>query len=105
MTFEKLKETYAHLVIDWAARNNYTISDHVQFIIINILLHRDKIIGHGGSFIQAFMSNNLYDVVRYADTEVMNNLRTIYQAYQNIDTYYQAKAFKDELEKQQQTTL
>jgi len=105
MTFEKLKETYAHLVIDWASRNKYTLTDHVQFIIINILLHRDKIIGHGGSFVQAFMANNLHDVIRYADNEVMSNLRTIYQAYQNIDTYYEAKAFRDELEKQQQTTL
>ena len=104
MTFEKLKETYAHLVIDWATRNNYVLTDHTQFIIINILLHRDKIIDHGGSFIQAFMKNNLYDVIRFADNEVMANLRTIYQAYQNIDTYYQAKAFKDALE-QQQTTL
>jgi hypothetical protein len=51
------------------------------------------------------MKNNLHDVIRYADNQVMDNLRIIYQAYQNIDTYYQAKAFKDELEKQNQTTL
>ena len=49
------------------------------------------------------MANNLHDVIRYADNEVMTNLRTIYQAYQNIDTYYPAKAFRDELEKQQTT--
>lgn len=105
MTFEKLKETYAHLVTEWAARNKYVITDHTTDIIISILLHRDKIINNGGSFVQAFMANNLHDVIRFADNEVMANLRTIFQAYHNIDTYYQAKAFKDALEKENQTQL
>lgn len=101
MTFDKLKEMYAYLVNEWAKTNKYTLSDHVRSIIINILLHRDRIIGNGGSFIQAFMTNNLHDAIRYADNEVMANLRTIYQAYQNIDTYHEARAFKEELQKQQ----
>lgn len=101
MSLEKLKETYAHLVKDWAGRNKYVINHHIESIIISILLHRDKIINNGGSFVQAFMLNNLHDVIRFADDQVMANLRTIYQAYHNIDTYYVAKAFKDELEKQQ----
>lgn len=105
MTFDKLKETYAHLVTEWAARNKYVLTDHTTYIIISILLHRDKIIDHGGSFVQAFMANNLHNVIRFADNEVMANLRTIYQAYQNIDTYYVAKAFKDAIEQQNQTTL
>lgn len=100
MTFDKLKETYAHLTLEWAERNNYVLTDHTSFIIVNILLNRDKIINQGGSFIQAFMSNNLHDAIRYADNEVMANLRIIYQAYQNIETYYVAKAFKDALEKE-----
>ena len=105
MTFEKLKETYAHLVKEWAGRNKYVLTDHTMYIIISILLHRDKIINNGGSFVQAFMANNLNDVIRFADNEVMANLRTIFQAYHNIDTYYQAKAFKDALEKENQTQL
>lgn len=105
MTFDKLKETYAHLVLEWATRNKYVLTDHTTYIIISILLHRDKIIDHGGSFVQAFMANNLHNVIRFADNEVMANLRTIYQAYQNIDTYYVAKAFKDAIEQQNQTTL
>lgn len=104
MTLQKLNESYDFLVTEWVTRNNYTITDHVKDIIINLLLHRDKIVNHGGSFIQAFLANNLYNVIRFADNDVMSSLRTIYQAYQNIDTYYLAKSFKDALE-QQQTTL
>lgn len=105
MTFEKLNETYDYLVTDWSKRNKYMFSEHIKFIIISILLHRDKIINNGGSFVQAFMANNLKDVIRFADDDVMANLRYIFQAYNNIDTYYQAKAYKDELEKQNQPIL
>lgn len=93
MTYAKLREHYTYVVNQWLARNNYTATFHVIDITVSILLHRDRIIDHGGSFVQAFMANNLHDVIRYADNEILGNIRIIYQAYNNIDTYHAAQAY------------
>lgn len=83
------------------------MTEHVKDVTISILLHRDRIVDYGGSFVQAFMANNLKDVIRYADDDVMSHLRMIYQAYNNIDTYYAAKAYREivALELEQQANL
>lgn len=94
MLLEKLKEQYMFVIEKWLARNKYTVSEHVKEIIVSILLHRDKIVDYGGQFVQSFMSNNLREVIKYADDDVMANLRTIYQAYHNIDTYEYVAAYK-----------
>lgn len=93
MTYQNLRDHYTHVIYEWLQRNKYTATPHVVDVIISILLHRDRIIDHGGSCVKAFMNNNLHDVIRYADTEVMQNLRMIYQAYQNIETYHAAQAY------------
>lgn len=106
MHLENLTNQYRHNVNQWLTSNKYEVTEHIKDIIVSILLHRDRIIDHGGSFVQAFMANNLKDVIRFADNDVMNSLRIIYQAYANIDTYYAAKAYREIIVlEQQQTTL
>lgn len=95
MYLEKLQEQYRRLINEWLDRNKYEVSEHIKDITVSVLLHRDRIIDHGGHFVKSFMANNLKDVIRFADNDVMANLRTIFQAYNNIDTYQYAKAYRD----------
>ena len=107
MHLENLQNQYRHKVEAWLTTNKYQVSEHIKDIMVSILLHRDRIVDHGGSFVQAFMANNLKDVIRFADDDVMANLRYIFQAFNNIDTYYAAKAYRElvALEHEQQTNL
>ena len=93
MTYQNLRDHYQYVINEWLKRNKYTATPHVVDIIISILLHRDRIIDHGGSGVKAFMNNNLYDFMRYADDEVLAHMKIIYQAFQNIDTYHAAQAY------------
>lgn len=104
MLLDNLRQQYKHNLEEWLVRNKYTMTDHIKDVTISILLHRDRIVDHGGSFVQAFMANNLHNVIRYADDAVMAHLRMIYQAYSNIDTYQAARAYR-ELVALEQTSL
>jgi hypothetical protein len=95
MLLEKLQEQYRYNLNNWLTGNKYEVSEHIKDICVSVLLHRDRIVDYGGSFVQAFIANNLHNVIRYADNDVMANLRIIYQAYQNIDTYHHAQAYRE----------
>lgn len=98
MTYQNLRNQYTHIVNEWLKRNNYTVPVNTVDVITSILLHRDRIIDHGGSFVQAFINNNLHGVISFADEDSMANLRIIYQAFHNIDTYYAARAYREILD-------
>ena len=97
MNFEKLKEHYTFLIVQWLDSNKYEVSDHIIDIIRIVLLNRDGIMSNPGSGVQAFMTNNLFDFFRYADADVSKNGKIIFLAYHNIETYYAAKLYKDSL--------
>ncbi len=99
MNFEKLKEHYTFLIVQWLDSNKYEVSDHIIDIIRIVLLNRDGIMSSPGSGVQAFLSNNLFDFFRYADADVSKNGKIIFLAYHNIETYYAAKTYKDSLAK------
>ncbi len=99
MNFEKLKEHYTFLIVQWLDSNKYEVSDHIIDIISFFLLNRDGILSCPGSGVQAFLSNNLFDFFRYADADVCKNGKIIFLAYHNIDAYHAAKLYKDSLAK------
>jgi hypothetical protein len=97
MNFEKLKEHYTFLIVQWLDSNKYEVSDHIIDIIRIVLLNRDGIMSDPGSGVKAFMTNNLFDFFRYADADVCKNGKIFLLEYHKIDAYHADKLNNDNL--------
>lgn len=56
------------------------VNDHVINIIASVMMARDGVVP-GGHFVQAIIDNNLYEAVRRADSEVLQELKLITLAH------------------------
>jgi hypothetical protein len=83
MNFQTQRDLYRAATIDWLNRNEYKASEHIIDIIISVLFTRDAVL-IGGDFAKAVCNNNLFSAFRYADSETLQNLKTIILAYHNI---------------------
>jgi hypothetical protein len=101
MTYDEMLDLYRQEVKDWAQRNGYNISNHVCDIIQSVLMTRDKIDHYPGHFAQAVVNNDLREAINRADQECLDNLKIIYQAYFNIDTWQIVRPYRLELSKAQ----
>lgn len=87
MNFKSKTEVYRVCVVEWLGRNNYKVSEHIIDILISVLQTRDGVSSLGGSFVKAVCDNNLRETFRYADKEVVENMKIILLAYHNISVY------------------
>jgi hypothetical protein len=87
MQFKSKTEVYRVAVVEWLGKNNYKVSEHIIDIIISVLQTRDGEHSMAGSFVKALCNNDLRETFRYADNEVLQNMKTILLAYHNISVY------------------
>jgi hypothetical protein len=73
----KARLIYQEELSDYLKRNKLEVSDHINYIMLEVALHRDKLSPHTGSFVKSVVSNNLYDAIRYADVECLDHLADI----------------------------
>jgi hypothetical protein len=80
---EDLREQYVKLVQQRADDYRWTLSSHVEDVIVSMLMTRDKI-WQGGSFTQAVLENNLGEAARRADSEMELHLKHMVIARDNF---------------------
>lgn len=82
-----MKQEYADLVKQWAARNDYEMSERSINMAAKVLMHRDDVLDYDpGQFIQALFSNDLRGVMNRADEDTWKHFKYIYQAWYNVDS-------------------
>lgn len=78
-------EFYMEKAREFAKRNsNPEISNHIAHILASVVMHRDKLLDNGGSFVQAVINNDLYAAINRGDTECVSNIKLIVQAHHNM---------------------
>jgi hypothetical protein len=87
--YEIMLKDYRELVCEWAQEYNYVLSEHAIDIASKILAHRDKALPYRpGSFIQAFLDNNLEKTVKCMGPELKPYFWTIFWAWHGIYSYH-----------------
>ena len=88
MKYEELHSLYVKEVENWLTRCGYKASEHVKDIIRSVIMARDEVNPYAGHFAQAIVNNDLRGVISRGDNECLDNLRMIYSAFYNIDTWH-----------------
>jgi hypothetical protein len=88
MTYEELNNLYVTEIEKWLTRCGYKASAHVKDIIRSVIMARDEVNPYAGHFAQAIVNNDLRGVITRGDDECLDNLRLIYAAFYNIDTWH-----------------
>ena len=74
MTKEITIKDYHDKVRSFTAGYNLDLSDHIINVCASIMMTRDKFL-QGGSFVSAFVDNNLIEAVNRADDECIKHFR------------------------------
>lgn len=68
------RESYRLVAKDLAKRHFFEISDHIESVMVSVMMARDGVY-KGGGFVQAILDNNLDEACSRADGECVNYLR------------------------------
>jgi hypothetical protein len=88
MRYEQLQNLYTEEIENWLTRCGYRASEHIKNIIRSVLMARDEVNPYAGHFAQAIVDNDLRGAITRGDNECLDNLRMIYAAFYNIDTWH-----------------